>query len=209
MKQTKLWLPIVIAALLWFVMFSPLTAPLIGNFWVLMALAGVILTLLSFGFDRELFRSLKERFRLWDIPLGLAIGAVLWGIFWVGDKVAVWMFPFAEGQIGSIYSMKDGTSPLLIALLLAFVVGPAEEIFWRGYVQEGLSRKWSPTMGFIVTTAIYSFVHIWGLNFMLLVAAAVAGGVWGLLYRLWPERIGALIVSHAVWDVAVFVLFPI
>ncbi len=209
MKQTKLWLPIVIAALLWFVMFSPLTAPLIGNFWVLMALAGVILTLLSFGFDRELFRSLKERFRLWDIPLGLAIGAVLWGIFWVGDKVAVWMFPFAEGQIGSIYSMKDGTSPLLIALLLAFVVGPAEEIFWRGYVQEGLSRKWSATMGFIVTTAIYSFVHIWGLNFMLLVAAAVAGGVWGLLYRLWPERIGALIVSHAVWDVAVFVLFPI
>lgn len=209
MKQTKLWLPIVIAALLWFVMFSPLTAPLIGNFWVLMALAGVILTLLSFGFDRELFRSLKERFRLWDIPLGLAIGAVLWGIFWVGDKVAVWMFPFAEGQIGSIYSMKDGTSPLLIALLLAFVVGPAEEIFWRGYVQEGLSRKWSATMGFIVTTAIYSFVHIWGLNFMLLVAAAVAGGVWGLLYRLWPERIGALIVSHAVWDVAVFVFFPI
>lgn len=209
MKQTKLWLPIVIAALLWFVMFSPLTAPLIGNFWVLMALAGVILTLLSFGFDRELFRSLKERFRLWDIPLGLAIGAVLWGIFWVGDKIAVWMFPFAEGQIGSIYSMKDGTSPLLIALLLAFVVGPAEEIFWRGYVQEGLSRKWSATMGFIVTTAIYSFVHIWGLNFMLLVAAAVAGGVWGLLYRLWPERIGALIVSHAVWDVAVFVLFPI
>lgn len=209
MKQTKLWLPIVIAALLWFVMFSPLTAPLIGNFWVLMALAGVILTLLSFGFDRELFRSLKERFRLWDIPLGMAIGAVLWGIFWVGDKVAVWMFPFAEGQIGSIYSMKDGTSPLLIALLLAFVVGPAEEIFWRGYVQEGLSRKWSATMGFIVTTAIYSFVHIWGLNFMLLVAAAVAGGVWGLLYSLWPERIGALIVSHAVWDVAVFVLFPI
>lgn len=209
MKQTKLWLPIVIAALLWFVMFSPLTAPLIGNFWVLMALAGVILTLLSFGFDRELFRSLKERFRLWDIPLGLAIGAVLWGIFWVGDKVAVWMFPFAEGQIGSIYSMKDGTNPLLIALLLAFVVGPAEEIFWRGYVQEGLSRKWSQTKGFIVTTAIYSFVHIWGLNFMLLVAAAVAGGVWGLLYRLWPERIGALIVSHAVWDVAVFVLFPI
>lgn len=209
MKQTKLWLPIVIAALLWFVMFSPLTAPLIGNFWVLMAHAGVILTLLSFGFDRKLFRSLKERFRLWDIPLGLAIGAVLWGIFWVGDKIAVWMFPFAEGQIGSIYSMKDGTSPLLIALLLAFVVGPAEEIFWRGYVQEGLSRKWSATMGFIVTTAIYSFVHIWGLNFMLLVAAAVAGGVWGLLYRLWPERIGALIVSHAVWDVAVFVLFPI
>jgi membrane protease YdiL (CAAX protease family) len=44
---------------------------------------------------------------------------------------------------------------------------------------------------------------------MLLVAAAVAGGIWGLLYRLYPQRLGALIISHAVWDAAVFVIFPI
>lgn len=204
----RIVIPIVVAALLWMLMFSPWSAPHL-NFWLTMALSGTILTTLSFSLFPELAKSLKEQFRIWDIPLGLLIGAALWGIFWAGDKVAVWMFPFAEGQIGTIYSMKDGTSPLLIALLLTLVVGPAEEIFWRGFVQEQLSRKWSPTLGFIATTAIYALVHIWALNFMLLAAAAVAGFFWGLLYRIFPKRIGALIVSHAVWDVAVFILFPI
>lgn len=206
MKKTII--PIIVALLLWFVMFSPWTAPHL-NFWLTMALSGVILSSMSLALSGELRTSLRENFCLSDLPLGVVIGALLWGIFWVGDKVAVWMFPFADGEIGSIYSMRDGTEYLIIGLLLLFVVGPAEEIFWRGFVQERLSQKWSPNVGFVVTTAIYALAHIWSLNFMLIVAAAVAGGVWGLLYRLYPKRIGALVISHAVWDVAVFIIFPI
>lgn len=196
------------ALVLWFVMFSPWTAPHL-NFWLTMALSGVILTSMSLSISPELRSSLRENFRVSDVPLGVAIGAVLWGVFWVGDKVAVWMFPFADGEIGSIYAMRDGMDYLAIGALLLLVVGPAEEIFWRGFVQERLSVKWSPTMGFILTTAIYALAHIWSFNFMLIVAAAVAGGVWGLLYRLFPKRIWALVISHAVWDVAVFLIFPI
>lgn len=208
LAMKKLIIPIVVAALLWFGMFSPWTAPHL-NFWLAMAFAGLALSNLSFTYDKGLWQSLKGCFRWIDIPLGIAIGAALWGIFWVGDKVAVWMFPFADGEIGSIYAMRDGMSYWTIGLLLLFVVGPAEEIFWRGYVQEQIGRRWSPTVSLFVTTAIYALVHIWSLNFMLVVAAAVAGGVWGLLYRFYPKRICALVVSHAVWDVAVFLLFPI
>ena len=204
----RLSIPILIAALLWFVMFSPWTAPHL-NFWLTMACSGVVLTSLSLIYGKELRESLRSNFRWSDLPLGLLIGAALWGIFWVGDKVAVWMFPFADGEIGSIYSMRDGSSYLLIGALLTFVVGPAEEIFWRGYVQDSLGRKWNPTLAFFATTAIYALVHLWSMNFMLIAAAAVAGGVWGLLYRLFPKRIWALIISHAAWDVAVFLLFPI
>ncbi len=200
--------PIIVALVLWFVMFSPWTAPHL-NFWLTMALSGVILTSMSLSISPELRSSLRENFRVSDVPLGVAIGAVLWGVFWVGDKVAVWMFPFADGEIGSIYAMRDGMDYLAIGALLLLVVGPAEEIFWRGFVQERLSVKWSPTMGFVLTTAIYALAHIWSFNFMLIVAAAVAGGVWGLLYRLFPKRIWALVISHAVWDVAVFLIFPI
>lgn len=196
------------ALVLWFVMFSPWTAPHL-NFWLTMALSGVILTSMSLSISPELRSSLRENFRVSDVPLGVAIGAVLWGVFWVGDKVAVWMFPFADGEIGSIYAMRDGMDYLAIGALLLLVVGPAEEIFWRGFVQERLSVKWSPTKGFVLTTAIYALAHIWSFNFMLIVAAAVAGGVWGLLYRLFPKRIWALVISHAVWDVAVFLIFPI
>ncbi len=89
------------------------------------------------------------------------------------------------------------------------MIGPAEEIFWRGYVQNALSKRWNPNTGFIVTTLVYALVHIWSFNFMLVMAALVVGAIWGLAYRLYPQKLGALIVSHAVWDVAVFVLFPI
>ncbi len=201
-------LPIVIAALLWFVMFSPWTAPHV-NFWITMALSGVVLTTLSMCYSAELRRSVRGMFSLRNVVLGVAIAAVLWGVFWVGEKVAVWMFPFADGQIGSIYSMKQGTDSWIIGALLLLVIGPAEELFWRGFVQQRLGERWGPWMGFVATTAVYALVHVWSMNFMLVVSAAVVGGAWGLIYRFWPKGLGALVVSHAVWDVAVFLLFPI
>lgn len=200
--------PILVACVLWFAMFSPWTAPHL-NFWLTMAAAGVILTSMSLAISGELRGKLKSSFRWSDILIGIIIGIALWGIFWVGDKVATWMFPFADGEIGSIYSMRDGMNFWTIGLLLTFVVGPAEEIFWRGFVQEECSKRWSPTIGFIITTAIYALAHVWSMNFMLVAAAAVAGGVWGLIYRLYPRRLWALVISHAVWDVAVFLIFPI
>lgn len=204
----KSLLPIAIAALLWAVMFSPWTAPHV-NFWLTMSVAGVVLTSLSLTIAPDLCGVLKADFSPKHILLGVALAALLWCIFWVGDKVACWMFPFAEGEIGSIYSMKDGTSPWLIGPLLLLVIGPAEEIFWRGFVQRQFSLKMNPTWAFVLTTAIYALVHIWAGNFMLVVAAAVVGGVWGLLYRLWPKGLWTLIISHAVWDVVVFLVLPI
>lgn len=204
----KILLPIAIAALLWAVMFSPWTAPHV-NFWLTMSLAGVVLTTLSLALSPDLLGVLKSTFSPKHILFGVALAALLWCVFWVGDKVACWMFPFAEGEIGSIYSMKDGTSPWLIGPLLLLVIGPAEEIFWRGFVQRQFSLKMNPTWAFVLTTAIYALVHIWAGNFMLVVAAAVVGGVWGLLYRLWPKGLWTLIISHAVWDVVVFLVLPI
>ena len=204
----KILLPIAIAALLWAVMFSPWTAPHV-NFWLTMSVAGVVLTTLSLALSPDLLGVLKSTFSAKHILLGVALAALLWCSFWVGDKVACWMFPFAEGEIGSIYSMKDGTSPWLIGPLLLLVIGPAEEIFWRGFVQRQFSLKMNPTWAFVLTTAIYALVHIWAGNFMLVVAAAVVGGVWGLLYRLWPKGLWTLIISHAVWDVVVFLVLPI
>ena len=107
-----------------------------------------------------------------------------------------------------IYGMKDGMSPLTLSLLLLCVIGPAEEIFWRGFIQRSLSARYSPTLAFIVTTAIYTLVHLPSGNFMLIMAALVCGIAWGGLYWLWPNRLPSIIISHAVWDAAAFVWFP-
>lgn len=202
----KLCFTLVVAAVLWAVMFSPQTMPLI-NFWEMMAGSALTLAVLACLFDRNW---LKES--VWNpqsLLLGIALAAALWGVFWTGDKVAAWLFDFARPQVDMIYGLKESTNSLFLTLLLLLVTGPAEEIFWRGYVQRTISHRWNPNAGFVITTAVYALVHAASCNFMLIMAALVAGIVWGGLYRLFPQRLPVLIVSHAVWDAAVFVWFPI
>lgn len=197
---------ICMTVVLWAVMFSPWTSPHV-NFWVMMTCSGIALTLYSTWASPGWWKDI--RFGLSDILMGTALAAALWGVFWVGDRLSSLMFDFARPQVDMIYGMKEGENPLVLTLLMLFIIGPAEEIFWRGYVQKTLSGRWNPDIGFIVTTLVYSLVHLPKMNFMLIMAAAVAGFIWGLAYRFFPERLGAIILSHALWDCAVFIWFPI
>ena len=205
-SNTKPIIGILIATVLWGVMFSPWTAPHV-NFWITMTISGIILTSYSLWADKTCLKPI--RLGLVDILLGIGIAVALWGVFWIGDKVSSLMFDFARPQVDTIYGMKDGENPWILSFLLLFIIGPAEEIFWRGYLQNNLSKRFSPNMGFILTTLAYSLVHIFKFNFMLIMAAAVAGFIWGLLYRFFPNRLGAIVISHALWDCAVFIWFPI
>ena len=195
-----------IAAVLWTVMFSPWTAPYV-NFWVMMTCSGLTLTLYSTWASPGWWKDV--RFDLNNVLLGVALAAVLWGVFWLGEFFSTLLFDFARPQVDMIYGMKEGENPWILTLLMLFIIGPAEEIFWRAYLQKNLSQRWNPDMGFIVTTLMYSIVHLPKFNFMLIMAAAVAGFVWGLAYRFFPKKIGAIILSHALWDCAVFIWFPI
>ena len=206
MKDWKPFLAISIAAVLWFVMFSPWTAPHV-NFWVMMTFSGLTLTAYSTWASPGWWKDI--RLDVSNILLGVVLAAVLWGIFWIGDKLSSLMFDFARPQVDMIYGMKEGENPWVLTALMLFIIGPAEEIFWRGYLQKSFSKKWNPNMGFVVTTLMYSLVHVSKFNFMLIMAAAVAGFVWGLAYRFYPEKFGAILLSHALWDCAVFIWFPI
>lgn len=202
----KILFTVVVAFILWFVMFSPLTAPYV-NFWWTMTASALILVTLATLFGGRWWRDFK--FTGADVLAGLFIAVALWGVFWAGDKISQMIFNFARPQVDLIYGMKEGESPWLLTVLMLFIIGPAEEIFWRGYVQKRLSGRWNAIAGFVATTAIYALVHASSCNFMLTMTALDAGAVWGFIYYLYPQRLGVLIVSHALWDVAVFVWFPI
>lgn len=197
--------PVVLAAVLWFLMFSPWTAPHLPFWWTMAASASILTTLAVVRGGRA---CLGQGLTLSAVGWGIAIAVVLWGVFWVGDKVSQLMFDFARPQVELVYSMKTGLSPLAISLLLLFVIGPAEEIFWRGYVQRTLAARISPLWAFVVTTTVYALVHLPSGNFMLIMAALTCGIAWGGLYWLMPRRLTAIIVSHAFWDAAAFVWFP-
>ena len=202
----RLVFTLLLALALWTLMFSPATAPHVP-FWWTMAGSALTLCLLSTWFNPGWWR--QVRWSVSNVLLGVGIAAALWLVFWTGDKVSAWLFDFARPQVDAIYGMKSGESPWVLAVLMLVLIGPAEEIFWRGYVQRALSRRWGANAGFAAATLCYALVHAGSCNFMLLMAALVAGVVWGALYRFFPERFAAIILSHALWDVAVFVWFPI
>ena len=198
---------IAIAAVLWFAMFSPWTKPFIP-FWPAMSLSAAILSLFAMCCDRSLLRR-TTRIGFADIASGIALAAAFWGLFWICEKLATSCFGFARPQIDSIYALADGASKWAVAAILILLVGPAEELFWRGFIQHRIAQQLGPLKGFFVATAFYALVHVWSFNLMLILAAAVIGGAWGLAYRFFPRRLGAIAISHALWDVAAFVVFPL
>jgi membrane protease YdiL (CAAX protease family) len=95
---------------------------------------------------------------------------------------------------------------VLIGVLLFAWVGPAEEILARLHsapLRAALRRSRAGP-----DAAIYTLVHIWSLNLMLLAAAGLCGVFWGAMFwrfrSIWPA-----LISHAAWDVVIFVLLPI
>ena len=202
----RLLFALVLAAALWTLMFSPLTAPHV-DFWWTMTGSALLLSVLASLFRPGWWRGL--RWTPAQIVAGAGVAVALWAVFWTGDKVAAWLFDFARPQVAAIYGMKDGAPAWRLTLQLLLLIGPAEEIFWRGYVQRTLSDRWGADRGYLAATLLYAAVHIGALNFMLFMAALVCGIVWGGLYRFFPRWFPAIILSHALWDVAVFVWFPI
>ena len=137
-SRAKVIIAVGVAAVLWFWMFSPWTSGL-TNFWITMAFSACVLTALALCLTHgKAISGLRCRRPLMQLLLGVALAFALWGIFWVGDRLSSMWFGFARPQVDAVYSMKDGSPVWLIALLLLLVVGPAEEFFWRGFVQKNV-----------------------------------------------------------------------
>jgi len=199
--RSVLW-TVLVAFGLWFLTFA---VPW-GNYWLKLCLSASVLAVLGLklsGKERTSLFPFKGR-HLW---VGLFSALLLYGVFWAGRQLSFWMFPFASREVSNIYANKAQLDPLAIGLLLFFVMGPSEEIYWHGYVQRTLSRYLGSTRGLLLTTAIYALVHISAWNGMLLLAAAVCGLFWGWLYQR-EQSLIPVMISHSVWDVLIFILFP-
>lgn len=174
-----------------------------GNFWIKIGLSVIILCLYSFRWQRPVVR-----FRYNSVMIGILSAAVLYGIFSLGNALSSYIIANAGYQIGGIYELGKGSNRVLIFLLLCFITGPGEEIFWRGFLQEKLIHQFGNSAGFILATLIYAGVHVFSMNLMLVFAALVAGAFWGGLY-LWKKDLGLVIVSHALWSAFIFAVFPL
>jgi membrane protease YdiL (CAAX protease family) len=181
------------------------------DFWWGMALTMAIAAGLAFRADRGYGRRLREdlaRGPARRIALGLVSAALLYGVFAAGRVLALKVFSFAGPGIDSVYALRSGAGTIRIVLLLGLLVGPGEELLWRGFLQENLQKRLGRLPGFAVTTAVYAAVHVASGNIMLILAASVCGVFWGWLYLTFRSPL-LNAVSHTAWDLLVFVLFPL
>lgn len=90
---------------------------------------------------------------------------------------------------------------------LGLIIAPAEELFWRGYFQHSLMKRFGRIWGTLTGAAAYAGVHLASGNLILIGAAGVAGSFWSVMYAL-GAPLGALVVSHVVWDILIFLIAP-
>jgi uncharacterized protein len=178
----------------------------VGNFWLKLTGSASLLAAIGLVYSRNVFKTLFE-FKIRHLWVGILSALLLYGIFWIGNLAADILFSFASGQIESVYSSKAQLDAFWIALLLLFVIGPAEEIYWHGLVQRRLTGRYGATVGVLATAMVYALVHVVSMNFMLVAAAGVCGLYWGILFQR-EKKLIPLIISHALWDLMVFVLLP-
>jgi uncharacterized protein len=175
-----------------------------NRFWDRMTGTGLTLGTLALVSQPELR---KTRIGLKDILLGVLSAAGLYGIFHLGDRISRLILPKGGEQIEEIYKLKRIRPRKELMARLGIIIGPAEELFWRGFLQRGLMDRLGAFWGTLLGIAAYGSVHIPSGNFTLVGAATVAGAFWGGLYSL-GMPLGALIVSHVLWDNLIFLIAP-
>jgi membrane protease YdiL (CAAX protease family) len=174
------------------------------SFWRRMTRSGFGLGGFALAIDPSLRRIRIGRKQL---GLGLASALGLYAIFWLGDRMARRIIPTGGSDIDSVYGLRTFARQSEIAARLALVIAPAEELFWRGFVQRRLARRHGEVRGALLAGLAYGSAHLPARNPTLVAAATVAGGFWSSLEAAGMD-LGSLIVSHALWDLLIFLVAP-
>jgi hypothetical protein len=143
-----------------------------SRFWQRMTWTGLTLGSLSLIAEPKLRRT---RFGLREAAWGFGSAGILYVIFQIGDRLTRLILPKGGAEIGAIYGLEKLRPRKELATRLAFIIGPAEELFWRGLVQARLMKQFGLLPGYALGTAAYGEVRYW--NFTL-IGAATAGAFW-------------------------------
>jgi membrane protease YdiL (CAAX protease family) len=207
--RTAALLP-VLAALL----FGPLLAwhrlgPL--DFWWGMSLSVAMLIGLGFLTDDSQRSSLLQDLKKgWPqkISWGVLSALLLYGVFWVGSAASRAVLPRAAKEIGAVYGFKQDAAVIRIVVLIVFVIGPGEEIFWRGFLQHRWEKRLGLPTGWLLASGFYAAVHAGSGNLLLVLSALICGLFWGALYARFRSVV-LVAISHTIWDILIFILFPL
>jgi deazaflavin-dependent oxidoreductase (nitroreductase family) len=128
------------------------------------------------------------------VGTGMVVGSVLL------DTVTRRAVPRIAADAKALRALAGTAGPLRMCAHLLLVVAPAEELFWRGLVQDRLTRRLGAGRAAAATTLLYTLAHVPTGN------AAVTGAATGLggglsLMRARGASLERLALVHAFWVV--------
>ncbi len=143
-----------------------------------------------------------------DFPGWTGMGAPGWGMtLGAGIVVMAVCTVFVYWYPSQRYRWTAGG--LAVGGIFFLITNPiAEEIFWRGFVQDALSDHIGFAAALLLTSLVFG-LHHWFAGFgpRFIALATVGGLLFGLLYEL-TDSLLAPIIAHSVADLALFVTGP-
>jgi len=207
--QRGLWPSIGLAFVLWFVMF--VLQPL--NFWVMLSFSTTLLSAVAFALGRPLIP--KPRIHCEEYSHRSRPGRTSVRRFLLGEPVSPSGIPAlsispSRPCTGHRFCLREPRRALPIPCRLSalFPHRVRRGNLWRGFVQRRFRERGSATTAFVLTTLLYTAIHVPTGNPVLILAALTGGLFWGGFYRATGSLVPVL-VSHMLWDPFIFVVFPI
>ncbi|WP_078409235.1 type II CAAX endopeptidase family protein [Priestia abyssalis] len=168
-------------------------------FWILFPLLYIILIAVSMTVP------LPRRMTIKQFIIGILSGLFLYGVFAFG----YWLLIHTPLPIKEyVHDLYDSIGPSVCwqhALIWLIIAG--EEFFWRSFIQKNVLGGFSTIKRILLATCLYTSVHLYSFN-PLLILAAIAGGIyWGWLYEK-TRNIYTIVASHAVFDLLLLYILP-
>ena len=111
------------------------------------------------------------------------------------------MLAAVAGPVGAGVTASPGLLAIAGGTLLVLFQASVEELYFRGWLQPGLSRAWGDRVGLLVTAAAFSALHMFGGALSMLSIVNLMLG--GLLFGLLAQRSGGIMLAvgaHFGWN---------
>ncbi|MEW9108907.1 CPBP family intramembrane glutamic endopeptidase [Cytobacillus gottheilii] len=174
-----------------------------GVFWYIFS--ATMLFLISYAILNE---DVEDEEPFWTyLFYGILSGILLFAVFWTGFHLMQLIGLPIEKSAARLY--RDfSPANLWHYIIMLLIIVPGEELFWRGFVQKRLMRFAGVFPSILIASLLYASVSLYSGEIILPLAALIGGLFWGILY-VWKRSIPMLIVSHLIFDVFLFLLFPL
>ena len=180
-----------------------------GNVWLGVSIASVIAiaaSLLAGGW-RPMIVEPPKRLAI-NAVIGVVGGAIMALLTHALVPPTLDLIPRARTEVYWLYeNLQDPPGPVWALPVLAFAV-LAEELVWRGVAMDILDYRRHPFRAAIFAAGLYAIPQVASGSWLLVVLALGCGLVWSAL-RAWRESLIAPALTHFVWNLVVFVFWPL